>query len=307
MISTSIIIPNYNGAQKALALFRTLFPQLGQMHEVLFVDDGSTDDSLITLKSATRDLSNVRIIQQRNRGRSAARNMGALEAKGSLLLFLDNDVIPNDKFVQRVEKVHELYNKAWVTGPIIQDIINCPHRDFLVFRERLDFRLKEDSLNVLELIEVPSFSTAQLGVPRNEFLLLGGFDESLRDCEDFELSVRVKDRGGKIIYDKMNVVRHADYADIEQFIRRQIEYRTARLHLKQMKPEFGERFPDLFPYGRHMSQFKLYFRRIFIWSSFWKIFFKSKVAALIPKRLLFALFDLVISSSSLLLEVNADD
>lgn len=306
MLSMSIIVPNYNGAEKALTLLRALVPQLRPEHEVVLVDDGSTDNSIKLLESATAGLPNIHIVQQANRGRAAARNRGALEAKGNLLLFLDNDIIPNASLLQRIEYVHSLHPKSWITGTIVQDIIDCPHRDFLVFRTRLDYCSQVAPFSPIGLAEVTSFSTQQLGVPREVFFRVGGFDEDLRDCEDFDLSVRAIDLGDSILHDTKNIVRHADYANIDQFIRRQIEYKLARIYLKKKKPELGVRFPELFPDSRDMSTAKSSLRRLFLWNQTWKYFFQSGVAGLIPRRIRFALFDLAISSNFLLAEAEND-
>lgn len=307
MLSLSIIVPNYNGAEKALALLHVLSPQLRREHEVVLVDDGSTDNSVKIMESATARQRNIQIVRQSNLGRAAARNRGASEARGNFLVFLDNDIIPSASFIPRIEYIHSLHPMSWITGSVIQDIIECPHRDFLIFRARLDYRAHAEPSNPLGLANVTSFSTQQLGVSRDEFFRVGGFDETLRDCEDFDLSVRAIDLGGTIIHDTMNVVRHADYANIDQFIQRQIEYSRARYWLKQKKPELAERFPELFPDSREMPWIKRSLRRLFLRNQAWEYFFQSGAAGLIPRRMRFLLFDLAISSNFLLAKAESDD
>lgn len=84
----SVIIPNFNGAK---FLSPSIFSALSQDYpniEVIVVDDGSTDDSIMILKEFG---SKIRILQQSNSGAAAARNLGIRNASGEYLAFLDSD------------------------------------------------------------------------------------------------------------------------------------------------------------------------------------------------------------------------
>ncbi len=59
--------------------------------EIIAVNDGSTDDTLSVLRALSRELSNLKIIDQKNAGASAARNAGLAVAKGEYIAFLDGD------------------------------------------------------------------------------------------------------------------------------------------------------------------------------------------------------------------------
>lgn len=102
----SIIIPVYN-ADKYLA--ETLSSALAQTWpniEVIVVDDGSEDNSLSVARKF--ESSNVRILSQKNRGASAARNVGLKAAKGKYIQFLDaDDMISPDKIAAQVEALEK--------------------------------------------------------------------------------------------------------------------------------------------------------------------------------------------------------
>jgi len=90
----SIVVPTYN---RHRILNRTLPSLLGQEgvgaeYEVIMVVDGSTDGTLAMLKR-TEWGSRLRVVAQPNRGQASARNRGAAEARGEILLFLDDDMI----------------------------------------------------------------------------------------------------------------------------------------------------------------------------------------------------------------------
>lgn len=100
----SVIIPAYNSAK---TLVRTLNSIKGQSLttnellnlEVLVVDDGSTDNTNEIIANY-KNLPGLRYVQQSNKGRSSARNLGANLAKGDVLIFVDSDVILEPHFVR---------------------------------------------------------------------------------------------------------------------------------------------------------------------------------------------------------------
>ena len=89
--SASIIIPTFNGASRIGNCLDSLVKQTaGGNVEILVVDDGSTDNTA----NVVRGYSSVRLIPQANAGPASARNRGALEAQGKILLFTDDDCVP---------------------------------------------------------------------------------------------------------------------------------------------------------------------------------------------------------------------
>lgn len=88
----SIVVPVYNAQQHLPHTLDSLLRQSSRDFEVLFVDDGSPDDSgeLICRTLQDTDL-NWRLIRQENQGQGGARNTGFFEASGGWILFLDAD------------------------------------------------------------------------------------------------------------------------------------------------------------------------------------------------------------------------
>ena len=87
----SIIIPCFNGARYISGLAQSLSAVTGASpveYEIIFVDDGSTDQSA---ELARKHLPGARLVQQQNSGLSAARNAGAQTARGEYLQLLDVD------------------------------------------------------------------------------------------------------------------------------------------------------------------------------------------------------------------------
>ncbi len=85
----SIIIPCYNASRWLPETLESALAQTWPQLEIIVVNDGSTDDSLdIARRYEPRE---VRVIDQPNRGASAARNRGLREARGEFIQFLDAD------------------------------------------------------------------------------------------------------------------------------------------------------------------------------------------------------------------------
>ena len=88
----SVIVPVYKVRDRIIRTLESLKDQTFEEFEVLFIDDGSPDDSSEFADSYLRDSNvNYRIIRKENGGVSSARNLGIEEACGQYVLFLDSD------------------------------------------------------------------------------------------------------------------------------------------------------------------------------------------------------------------------
>jgi glycosyltransferase involved in cell wall biosynthesis len=84
----SVIMPNYNNEKYLAEAIESVLNQSYSNLELIVVDDGSTDGSLETLKDFEHSLTCISTV---NRGAAAARNLGILNSKGSIIAFLDSD------------------------------------------------------------------------------------------------------------------------------------------------------------------------------------------------------------------------
>ncbi len=91
-ILLSIVIPAYNYASTLERAVASVSNQLGPYHELIVIDDGSTDDTpSVIARLESRTQGNVRFFRQENGGISSVRNRGIREARGAYLIFLDAD------------------------------------------------------------------------------------------------------------------------------------------------------------------------------------------------------------------------
>ena len=108
----SVVVPLYNETESLPLLTAQLsrvLNSLDRSSEIIYVDDGSTDDSLITLKDLQQDYPRVRLIRfARNAGQSAALAAGFRAARGKVVITLDAD-LQNDpadipKLMDKIEQ-----------------------------------------------------------------------------------------------------------------------------------------------------------------------------------------------------------
>lgn len=103
--TVSIIVPIYNTETYLRKCIDSLLNQTYKYIEIILVNDGSTDSSFSICQEYANKYANVMVINQRNRGVSAARNVGISESSGKYLTFVDSDdVLSTDA----VEIMHNL-------------------------------------------------------------------------------------------------------------------------------------------------------------------------------------------------------
>ncbi len=114
--SLSVVIPVYNEEGSLPALYDELKSALKELkHEIIFVDDGSTDRSFSILEQLSHKDSHISVIKfRRNFGKSAALSAGFLHSKGDVVITMDAD-LQNDPadiplFLKKIEEGFDFVN-----------------------------------------------------------------------------------------------------------------------------------------------------------------------------------------------------
>lgn len=141
--------------------------------EILVVDDGSTDQT----KEILAGFASLRYIYQSNRGVCAARNRGAVEAKGKWLIFLDSDDEMENTALEVASYQMFQHEKAQVLIGSFQKV------------------QKQGSLIHRQSSKGPIALSGTYVIRRDLFLEMGGFDEQLTFSENSELLFRIKLKG----------------------------------------------------------------------------------------------------------------
>jgi glycosyltransferase involved in cell wall biosynthesis len=100
----SIIIPTYNEEKVILNCLKSLEHQSTKNLEIIVVDDGSSDNTLDILKSFKTKNFSYKFLIQPHHGPALARNLGAKNAQGKILVFVDSDMTFDKNFVKNLTK-----------------------------------------------------------------------------------------------------------------------------------------------------------------------------------------------------------
>ncbi len=190
----SVIIPTYNRAHIVYESIDSVLGQTYSNHEVIVVDDGSTDDTLSKLSSYG---DRIKLVSQRNGGPAAARNRGLVEARGELIAFQDSDDL---WLPEKLERQVSLMERAGRSVPCCLTNISMrwSDREITSFGVSwLNAPIREGIWsNPAEVLATRFVLFNQAVMIRREVLdRIGGFDESIRFQEDYELPLRLSLEG----------------------------------------------------------------------------------------------------------------
>jgi glycosyltransferase involved in cell wall biosynthesis len=181
--TVSIVIPVYNGARFVGATIESALAQDHPPHEVIVVDDGSTDDSAAIASS----YDGVRCIRQDNAGPAAARNTAIASATGDLIAFIDaDDEMVAGRLGRQVGYLRDHPGVGAVAG-----------RQEIVLEDGADepWWALEPSPWVKHVPAAEMMSVMTLMVRREVFDAVGPFDTSFRVGEDVDWLFRMLEAG----------------------------------------------------------------------------------------------------------------
>lgn len=178
MNKISVVIPNYNYGRYLAETIESVLAQTYPAVEVVFIDDGSTDESIeVALRYP------ITVLSQSNQGVSTARNNAAAHATGDFLLFLDSDDL---LYPDSLEVMMAALDAA---GP---KVAYC-YGQLQYFGEKNDV-FKSANFDPSELSKLNYIQTSVL-IKRDVFDEVGGFDRGFDLREDWELFVRIWHHG----------------------------------------------------------------------------------------------------------------
>lgn len=201
----SIIIPCKNEKKHLTTTLQAIrSSRLGDLPEVIVVDDGSTDGCCANLEQ--RDLQ-VQLLSTPGVGVAYARNLGAKKAAGELLLFCDANIIPEADWLEKLLEAFTDPNIK-VQAPYISDLANPGSGGYgLTLNNRLEVMWLG---KVAELTAVPLLPSTCLAIYKKDYFAVGGFDEGFRILghEDVELSIRLWLCGYQLYINPFTRVKH---------------------------------------------------------------------------------------------------
>lgn len=252
----SVIIPVYNGeATIAAALTAVGKQKYARGFEVIVVDDGSTD---ATAKIAA-SFKDARYFRQDNAGPAAARNRGAAEARGEVLVFTDADCVPRADWLSRLlrhlpddaDEDRSLFDRiAAVAGSY--GIANPRSRLARGVWREIVYR---HARCVPDRPEV--FGSYNVAVRRDVFNELGGFDEGYAGAsgEDNDLSYRLRRAGYQIAFARDALVDHHHPESVARYVREQFRHGFWRAKMYRDHPDMAR--GDGYTFWKDMAEVPL--------------------------------------------------
>ncbi len=202
--AVSVVIPVFNRKTLILRALHSVLKQSLPAHEVLVVDDGSTDGARDAI---LQNFPQVRYIRQNRLGVSAARNRGIRMATGNWIAFLDSDdAWAVEKLACQIEALKKQpeyllchTNEIWIrNGVRVNAMKKHEKKGGWIFQHGL-----------------PRCAISPSSVLVNKRFLeaLGGFDEGLPVCEDYDLWLRICARSPVLYLDAPLTIKYGGHKD----------------------------------------------------------------------------------------------
>lgn len=215
--AVSIVIPTYNRAEDLKDLLDSILGQTALPKKVIIADDSENLDTRDLVKQVRKNFLDGGILLKYlhkasggDRSTTIAENVGLTYAKTPIVLFLDDDVVLDKKFIEKILEVYEKYPKAIGVQGYVTNI--CPWKNNMSFRLHnlfcrifLLFFYEKDQCRVLpsgastypyqlcEVTECQRFSGSNQSYKR-EILQNHKFDENLKTyavLDDLDISYRL--------------------------------------------------------------------------------------------------------------------
>ncbi len=204
MLRISVVIPTFNRVGTLQRALTSVFAQNYPLHEVIVVDDGSTDGSADMVR---RHFPQVKYRYQANRGVSAARNYGIAQSGGDWVAFLDSD----DEWLSgKLRTQAEALQRR-------QDMRVCHTEEIWIRNGKrvnpMHKHRKSGGWIFRSCLPLCAMSPSSIVVHRTVFEQAGVFDESLPACEDYDLWLRITARFPVLFVEQPQIVKYGGHAD----------------------------------------------------------------------------------------------
>lgn len=192
----SVVVPTHNRSRSVCRAIDSALAQTLPPHEVIVVDDASTDDSVEVLREIYGD--RIRLVAMtENQGGAGARNVGADHATGDFLTFLDSDDV---WYLDKLERQWAAYETAAAQGSGV----------FLFARGDLEYLVRGDSFSPQRpplpgeavdeyiLIEQQDVQTSGFFLAAPDFHRVR-FTNGLRRHQDIDFAIRALSLGLRLV------------------------------------------------------------------------------------------------------------
>lgn len=254
----SVIIPTHNRAETLLQAMKALSAQTFSklQFEVIVVADGCTDKTVDIVKNY-RAAYKLQILEQEGSGAAAARNKGAVNAIGSIFLFLDDDVTASPQLLEAHMKAHQGAAQRVVLGylpPVMKGQKGYFQTKLKKWWEAAFHSMHHKN----SCFSYRSMLSGNFSLPAELFKLVGGFDTTFKCQEDYELGVRLIQAGAQIMFEPKAMGYHNEITDLNRWLYRKYSEGKAAVQLYQKYPQLSATIPVI---NQFKDRFSRYYQR----------------------------------------------
>ncbi|MGC9293177.1 MAG: glycosyltransferase family 2 protein [Acidobacteriaceae bacterium] len=191
--TVSVIVPTYNRKEYLRPAVESVLSQSFTDHELIVVDDGSTDGTDAVVARYAAQWPGVRYVRQQNRGVAAARNRGIALARGEFVCFLDSDDIWKPHKLQTQLQFARANPQYAIYASDIDSFHECGIQQRCA--KQAMYPVREGNV-LLDLLFHNWIQTSTVMARRSLLENVGGFDEAVGQfAEDWVLWMRLAARG----------------------------------------------------------------------------------------------------------------
>lgn len=203
----SVVIPTFNRVERLRLVLDAMAGQTvsRDTFEVIVVSDGSSDGTHAFLESSPP--LPLRWVEQHNSGPAVARNRGVSLARGTYVLFVDDDVVAAPNLIERHLLGHGDSLSTIVIGPMLnaEGFVYSP---WVAWEQAMLYKQYEALRTGRFEANARQFYTGNASMARSVFEEVGGFDETYRRAEDIEMAYRLNQLGVTFVFDEQAVAYH---------------------------------------------------------------------------------------------------
>ena len=201
-MNISVVIPSYNRKDFLKRSIDSAINQTKKPLEIIVVDDGSTDGTETMIKS---DYDFVKFIKQKNKGVSAARNIGIEVSIGEWICFLDSDdEWKKDKLEKQINAMksnpgYKFFhsNEIWIKNGL------------RINQKKKHKKYGGDIFD--KCLDMCRISPSSVMINKTVFDEVGNFNEDLVVCEDYELWLRICDKYRVFFIDEPLIIKYGGH------------------------------------------------------------------------------------------------
>jgi GT2 family glycosyltransferase len=224
----TIIVCTRNGASRISACLHAIDTLTGGPYETIVVDDGSTDQ---TAEIVSKTFPHMLLLIIPPSGLSAARNLGAEAATGEILVYTDDDCLPDIEWISRLDRAFQNPDIAAAGGPNLPPKANCTEEAIISSAPGAPSHV------LLDDIRAEHLPGCNIAVRREAFHSIGGFNPVFRTAgDDVDFCWRLRDANYELGFVPGAFVWHHRRPSICAFLKQQIGYGRAERILLSIHP-----------------------------------------------------------------------